>query len=87
MTNGIRHKTVTPSPLSQSTSAVHLHAIDPTQIQLPRRLSKRRKPFNGLFGGGNEEGKRISFGLPLTISNRAHFQVQLPMRRCCVASL
>lgn len=56
MTNGIRHKTVTPSPLSQSTSAVHLHAIDPAQIQLPRKLSKRRKPFTGIFGG-NEDGK------------------------------
>ncbi|KAI0361361.1 hypothetical protein OH77DRAFT_1391213 [Trametes cingulata] len=55
MNNGIRHKTVTPSPLSQSTSAVHLHAIDPVQIQLPRKLSKRRKPFAGLFGNGTED--------------------------------
>ncbi|KAI0375248.1 hypothetical protein BV20DRAFT_1009477 [Pilatotrama ljubarskyi] len=53
--NAIRHKTVTPSPLSQSTSAVHLHAIDPVQIQLPRKLSKRRKPFAGLFGNGTED--------------------------------
>ncbi|KAI0639651.1 hypothetical protein C8Q77DRAFT_1046509 [Trametes polyzona] len=55
MSNGFRHKTVTPSPLSQSTSAVHLHAIDPAQIQLPRKLSKRRKPFTGLFTSGNED--------------------------------
>ncbi|KAI0830557.1 hypothetical protein BC628DRAFT_1312760 [Trametes gibbosa] len=59
MTNGIRHKTVTPSPLSQSTSAVHLHVIDPAQIQLPRKLSKRRKPFTGLFGGGSEDSEAV----------------------------
>jgi len=50
-----RHKTVAPSPLSQSTSAVHLLShhpptIDPSTIGVPRRLSKRRKPFQGLFG-------------------------------------
>ncbi|OSC99444.1 hypothetical protein PYCCODRAFT_1372969 [Trametes coccinea BRFM310] len=55
MTNGIRHKTVTPSPLSQSTSAVHLHVLDPADIQLPRKLSKRRKPFTHLFGNGNDD--------------------------------
>ncbi|KAI9060546.1 hypothetical protein FKP32DRAFT_1577620 [Trametes sanguinea] len=55
MTNGIRHKTVTPSPLSQSTSAVHLHVLDPADIQLPRKLSKRRKPFTHLFGSGNDD--------------------------------
>ena len=48
---GSRHKSITPSPLSQSTSAVHLSTIDPNSIQMPRRLSKRRKPFNGLFTG------------------------------------
>ena len=55
----VRHKTVTPSPLSQSTSAVHLqshHAatLDPSTIGIPRRLSKRRKPFQGLFGDGTQ---------------------------------
>lgn len=43
-----RRKTVTPSPLSQSTSALH------TQIEpnVTRKLSKRRKPVLGnLFGG------------------------------------
>ena len=54
-----RHKTVNPSPLSQSTSAVHLqsqHAstLDPNTIGVPRRLSKRRKPFQGLFGDGTQ---------------------------------
>ncbi|CDO73467.1 hypothetical protein BN946_scf185013.g102 [Trametes cinnabarina] len=61
MTNGIRHKTVTPSPLSQSTSAVHLHVLDPADIQLPRKLSKRRKPFTHLFGGGNDADGEESF--------------------------
>jgi hypothetical protein len=54
-----RHKTVTPSPLSQSTSAVHLQShhtpsLDPSTIGVPRRLSKRRKPFQGLFGDGTQ---------------------------------
>ncbi|KAJ7675372.1 hypothetical protein B0H17DRAFT_1081174 [Mycena rosella] len=42
-----RRKTVTPSPLSQSTSAVHLHVPDAGH-QLPRKLSKRRTV--GIFG-------------------------------------
>ena len=54
-TGGTRHKTVTPSPLSQSTSAVHL-AIDPPPPHMPRRLSKTRKPFRGLFGGSFDAG-------------------------------
>lgn len=54
-----RHKTVTPSPLSQSTSAVHLQSqhtstLDPSTIGVPRRLSKRRKPFQSLFGDGTQ---------------------------------
>ncbi|KAL4241634.1 hypothetical protein ABKN59_000804 [Abortiporus biennis] len=48
--SGSRHKTMTPSPLSQSTSAVHLPSHTVTS-PLPRRLSKNRKPFRGLFGG------------------------------------
>ncbi|KAJ7897108.1 hypothetical protein B0H14DRAFT_2676923 [Mycena olivaceomarginata] len=42
-----RRKTVTPSPLSQSTSAVHLQV--PERAQVSRRLSKRRTV--GIFGG------------------------------------
>ena len=54
-----RHKSVAPSPLSQSTSAVHLQsqhtpALDTSTIGVPRRLSKRRKPFQGLFGDGTQ---------------------------------
>jgi hypothetical protein len=44
-----RRKTVTPSPLSQSTSALHTQTSEPT---VTRKLSKRRKPVLGnLFGG------------------------------------
>ncbi|KAI0257039.1 hypothetical protein BJV78DRAFT_1277636 [Lactifluus subvellereus] len=44
------HKTTTPSPLSQSTSAIHLHPPDQDVPPVARRLTKRRKPFEGLFG-------------------------------------
>ncbi|KAJ7109974.1 hypothetical protein C8R44DRAFT_743301 [Mycena epipterygia] len=43
-----RRKTVTPSPLSQSTSAVHLQVPEGAGHQLPRKLSKRRTV--GIFG-------------------------------------
>lgn len=46
---------MTPSPLSQSTSAVHLHVSEPMGAGLPRRLSKRRKPFSGLFGSQSQD--------------------------------
>ncbi|KAI0931823.1 hypothetical protein AcV5_004783 [Taiwanofungus camphoratus] len=55
-TSGSRHKSVIPSPLSQSTSAVHLHIPDSGDSHLPRKLSKRRKPFIGLFGGQSQDG-------------------------------
>lgn len=48
-----RHKTVNPSPLSQSTSAVHLQP--PETADVTRKLSKRRKPFAGLFGTSAKE--------------------------------
>ncbi|KAK7694980.1 hypothetical protein QCA50_002168 [Cerrena zonata] len=38
-----RHKSITPSPLSQSTSAVHL-SIDPTTIRMPRKLNSPHIP-------------------------------------------
>ncbi|KAI0652093.1 hypothetical protein C8Q79DRAFT_1005322 [Trametes meyenii] len=78
MTNGYRHKTVTPSPLSQSTSAVHLHAIDPEQIQLPRKLSKRRKPFTGLFGNGAEGEEAVHAKSLLRQSTLAPSMTSLP---------
>lgn len=55
LTTGSRHKTVTPSPLSQSTSAIHLSVAEPVAAHIPRRLSKRRKPFIGLFGGQSQD--------------------------------
>ncbi|KAG9314198.1 hypothetical protein JVU11DRAFT_4984 [Chiua virens] len=48
-TGQTRRKTVTPSPLSQSTSALHLQSSEPAHVT--RKLSKRRKPvLGGLFG-------------------------------------
>ena len=46
---GTQHMTTTPSPLSQSTSALHLHPVDQDAL-LGRKLAKRRKPFQGIFG-------------------------------------
>jgi len=50
---GSYHRTTTPSPLSQSTSVVHLHSADqdaPPPVAITRRLTKQRKPFDGIFG-------------------------------------
>ncbi|KDQ63349.1 hypothetical protein JAAARDRAFT_29372 [Jaapia argillacea MUCL 33604] len=54
-----RHRTVNPSPLSQSTSAVHLAPelpeLSSNAASIPRRLSKRRKPgMRNLFGSASE---------------------------------
>ena len=41
---------------SQSTSAIHLHSADldaPPPITITRRLTKRRKPFEGTFGSSS----------------------------------
>ena len=49
---GQRHKTTTPSPLSQSTSAVHLQHTDADGLGVSRKLTKRRKPgIRGVFSG------------------------------------
>lgn len=53
---GTLHQSTTPSPLSQSTSAVHLHSPDqgaPPPVAITRRLTKRRKPFEGIFGSSS----------------------------------
>jgi hypothetical protein len=53
---GTHHRTNAPSPLSQSTSAVHLHPADqdaPPPVALTRKLTKRRKPFEGIFGSSS----------------------------------
>src|ERR1700683_3782888 len=50
-----RRRTVTPSPLSQSTSALHLQPPDLGQ-HLAGKLSKRRKPLMGsLFGSHDKD--------------------------------
>jgi hypothetical protein len=53
---GTHHRTTTPSPLSQSTSAVHLHSADqdaPPPVAITRRLTKKRKPFEGIFSSSS----------------------------------
>lgn len=57
--SGPRHRTTVPSPLSQSTSAVHL-ASESTIPHIPRRLSKTRKSFRGLFSNDHHRGPYIS---------------------------
>ncbi|KAH7930516.1 hypothetical protein BV22DRAFT_1124800 [Leucogyrophana mollusca] len=52
-TTQTRRKTVTPSPLSQSTSALHLQA--PETVHVSRKLSKRRKPVLGSLFGGHDK--------------------------------
>jgi len=61
-----RRKTVTPSPLSQSTSAVHLHDLD-VGGHIPRKLSKRRTPaLVNIFGGQTQQSERNAVSLPVT---------------------
>ncbi len=53
---GTHHRATTPSPLSQSTSAVHLHSADqdaPPPVAITRRPTKQRKPFEGIFGSSS----------------------------------
>ncbi|KAJ3915155.1 hypothetical protein F5877DRAFT_49150, partial [Lentinula edodes] len=59
-TTPARRKTVTPSPLSQSTSAIHLQAPLTEGSHMPRKLSKRRG-LSGIFGS---YGKTTSHSLP-----------------------
>ena len=61
-----RHQSVTPSPLSQSTSAVHLHPAQP-EIQIPRKLSKRHTPAVGnIFPSQPDETERKATSAPAT---------------------
>ncbi|KAJ8488315.1 hypothetical protein ONZ45_g13995 [Pleurotus djamor] len=65
-----RHRSVVPSPLSQSTSAVHLQVPEPdhSHIRLPRKLSKRRTPtVDNLFPSEPPpETERNAISLPTT---------------------
>ncbi|RDB28938.1 hypothetical protein Hypma_015739 [Hypsizygus marmoreus] len=83
-----RRKTITPSPLSQSTSAVHLHHPPDTGAHIPRKLSKRRTPVLGsIFGGTSEDPGPKAVSLPISpveVTTRPsvdHFQAsELPKR-------
>lgn len=62
-----RSKTVIPSPLSQSTSAIHLNSPPAPVVHLPRKLSKRRTPALGnIFGGQAQDIGRNAVSLPAT---------------------
>lgn len=68
-----RRKTVTPSPLSQSTSALHTQTSEPN---ITRKLSKRRKPMLGNFFNGQDSlqvpdtsARRHSTLLPTSVPN------------------
>ncbi|TFY72416.1 hypothetical protein EVG20_g594 [Dentipellis fragilis] len=69
---GPRHKTTTPSPLSQSTSAIHLQAAEFEAAQLSRKLSRKlskRKPgIRSVFGGKTEDTHdvQVSASAPVT---------------------
>ncbi|KAJ3985249.1 hypothetical protein F5890DRAFT_1409889 [Lentinula detonsa] len=63
ITTPARRKTVTPSPLSQSTSAIHLQAPLTGGTHLPRKLSKRRG-LSGLFGNYGKSHHTASHSLP-----------------------
>ncbi|KAG1749793.1 uncharacterized protein EDB91DRAFT_1109709 [Suillus paluster] len=68
-----RRKTVTPSPLSQSTSALH---TQPSEPNITRKLSKRRKPgLTNLFGGQEKEADPAA---PHRASTIATSSLQVP---------
>ena len=67
---GSHHKTTTPSPLSQSTSALHLSPDqDPP---LTRKLTKRRRPFDGLFGFSPANPPDSASSTPSSLSPSTH---------------
>ncbi|PPQ67162.1 hypothetical protein CVT25_005763 [Psilocybe cyanescens] len=67
-----RNKSVTPSPLSQSTSAVHLHPPQP-EIHIPRKLSKRRTPTaENVFNPQPPEIDRKTTSAPVTPVERRY---------------
>jgi hypothetical protein len=69
----MRRRTVTPSPLSQSTSAIHQQTLDPGLTHKP---SKRPRRLTGLFGsrtGSTDNGGLSSLGNSFSIS-RLSFQ-------------
>ncbi len=81
-TRETRRRTVTPSPLSQSTSAVHL-SPNPDGARIPRKLSKRRTSALGIFGNGDSK-ERNAFSAPSTplddavVTDSKHIDLILP---------
>jgi hypothetical protein len=69
-----RRKTVTPSPLSQSTSALNIQPPEPTTVT--RKLSKQRRPVLGnLFGGHDKAESNVA---PQRASTIAGSSLQVP---------
>jgi len=67
-----RGKSVAPSPLSQSTSAVHLQSVAP-EIHIPRKLSKRQTPTAAnVFNPPTEDANRKYASAPATPVERAY---------------
>ncbi|KAI0066462.1 hypothetical protein BV25DRAFT_1912534 [Artomyces pyxidatus] len=65
LNGGSRHKTTTPSPLSQSTSAVHLQTF-PSQDDSPTKQTKHRKPVPGFTAAGDGEPPAETASAPVT---------------------
>ncbi|KAH8992504.1 hypothetical protein EDB92DRAFT_579276 [Lactarius akahatsu] len=68
---GSHHKTTTPSPLSQSTSAVHLTSDQDTP-PITRKLTKRRRPFDGIFGLSPTNPPDSASSTPSSLSPSTH---------------
>ncbi|KAG7098989.1 hypothetical protein E1B28_000875 [Marasmius oreades] len=56
-TRETRRRTINPSPLSQSTSAIHLQVPEMDGVRVTRKLSKRRTPlWSVMFGAKKSDG-------------------------------
>ncbi|KAG6862174.1 hypothetical protein C0995_004256 [Termitomyces sp. Mi166 len=79
-----RGRTVAPSPLSQSTSAVNLQ-VKP-EIHVPRKLSKRRAATLASANTGSQDTGRHAMSLPTTPLDTRPSSTDLP-KRMSVAAL
>ncbi|KAF5384845.1 hypothetical protein D9615_001350 [Tricholomella constricta] len=80
MTAQSRRKTV-PSPLSQSTSAIHLQSPPDAGVHIPRKLSKRRTPtVANIFGGQSQDASRNAVSLPTSPVEAQPLATDLPKR-------
>jgi hypothetical protein len=71
---------VAPSPLSQSASAIHLHSAETDNVQPTRRLSKRRKPFRGLFSNSELPGLTATVDLLPAQHSDGNLRQKVPKR-------